>query len=816
MTSWKTFSALVASIALGDRTLHAHDRHGWTARDFDGVRIVVPSETLFGGHGDQDRRDDRPVQRFEIPPGPLADVLEAFTAATGIGVLLPVDSMRAISSPGVSGLFTPERALREILSGTGVAFRFMSPDTVILEFRIADQSVDVVAALPKTAAASPKYTEPLLDTPQTITVVPRSLMDEQSATTLRDVLRNVSGITFQAGEGGTPAGDQMTIRGFSARTDMFIDGIRDMGGYSRDTFNLEQVEVAKGPTSAISGRGSTGASVNLVSKRPTLAESYSGTLEGGNAGDKRTTADLNMPFDPEHGDAVRVNAMWMDGGVAGRDVVQNRSWAVAPSLSLGIAAPTRVLVGYLHMTQHNIPDYGLPWVPANDVPLAAYANGMPPVAQSNFYGLVQRDYEHIENNVATVQVEHDVNGLGTLRNVTQFGSTFRDSVITPPRFASTTSTDIRRTDVKSRDQTDGILANQTTLTGRGRWGGVAHDFVGGLEFARETEVNYARAEVGPDNPTSPNTDLYHPDPNQRYTGAMVLTGAYTDGAARSAAAYAFDTVHMGNWELTGGLRWDLFDVDYNSIASNGIGAPLSRLDTNLSWRAAAVFKPRPNGSVYAGASTSFNPSAEGLALSTSTVNVEPEKSRNYEVGTKWDVLSERLSLTSAVFLTQKTNARTPGVNPGDPPTVLAGKQQVSGVELGVTGSLSRRWSAFANYTFMHSDITASNTPAEVDSALALTPEHTLSAWSTYEVHRGLHMGGGVQYMDAVFRNASNTTIVPPYWLVNSLVAYDVNRHLTLRLNGNNLADTRYVDRMSGGHYIPGPGRSILLSASVKY
>jgi len=455
-------------------------------------------------------------------------------------------------------------------------------------------------------------------------------------------------------------------------------------------------------------------------------------------------------------------------------------------------------------------------VPANNVPLAAYANGMPPVAQSNFYGLVQRDYEHIENNVATVQLEHDVKGLGTLRNVTQFGSTFRDSVITPPRFPSTTSTDIRRTDVKSRDQTDGILANQTTLTGRGRWHGVDNDYVTGVELARETEVNYVRAEIGPDNPTSPNTDLYHPDPNQRYTGAMVLTGAYTNGDARSAAAYAFDTALLGKWELTGGVRWDLFDVNYNSVAASGVGAPLSRQDTNVSWRAAAVYKPRSNGSIYAGASTSFNPSAEGLALSASTVNVPPEQSRNYEAGTKWDVLGGRLSLTSAIFLTQKTNARTPGVNPGDPPTVLAGKQQVEGVELGATGSLTRRWNVFAGYSFMHSDITASNTPPELDAALALTPEHTFNIWTTYEVHRGLHMGGGIQYMDAVFRNTTTTVTVPPYMIVNGLAAYDVNRHLTLRLNGDNLGNTRYVDRTSGGHYIPGPGRSLLLSANVKF
>jgi catecholate siderophore receptor len=236
----------------------------------------------------------------------------------------------------------------------------------------------------------------------------------------------------------------------------------------------------------------------------------------------------------------------------------------------------------------------------------------------------------------------------------------------------------------------------------------------------------------------------------------------------------------------------------------------------VSWRAGAVYKPRVNGSVYVGYGSSFNPSAEGLALTAATVLLDPEHTRTYEVGTKWDVADEQLSLTAAVFSTEKTNARTPGVNPGDAPTVLAGRLAVSGLELGASGRVTPRLTAFAGYSFMHSDIEESNTAAEVDNQFALTPEHTLSLWATFLLPWDLTIGGGTQYMDAVFRNATNTAVVPSYWLINGLAAYEVNRHLTLRLNLNNLTNERYVDRVGGGHYIPGPGRSLQFSSSIGF
>ena len=750
---------------------------------------------------------------FAIAPGALDVALKNFAAATGltIDLRLPADTASMMHSPGATGALSIDAALTSLLEGTSLGFE-RTGSRVVIEVSGVRESVEVTGRI--TGVSTPKLTEPLRDIPQTITVIPRAVMDEQGATTLRDVLRNVAGITFQAGEGGVPAGDQLSIRGFSARTDMFVDGVRDFGGYSRDSFNMEQVEVAKGPTSSLAGRGSTGGAINQVSKAPSLSPVADATMGGGTDSHQRTTLDLNQPLEgfPVRGSALRINAMWNDTDVPNRDRVRSERWGVAPSLGFGAGTSTRATVSYFKLKQDNLPDYGLPWVPANTNPeLQAYANGAAPVDSSNFYGLVARDYEKTDTDIATVDVAHDLGSATVIRNLTRWGRNVRDSVITAPRFvAVNTSTAINR-QFQSRDMTDDIVANQTNLASRFATGSVQHSIAAGVEVSSENSLNYARTA-----PAAPVADLYNPNPNDPFTGAITRTGAYTDGSAASAAAYAFDTINLGSHlELTGGLRWDRFAVDYTSTAVSGEAAAFERVDTMTSGRAGAIFKPRPEGSIYLGFGTSFNPSAEGLSLSAANVGLEPEKTRNLELGTKWDLFRQQLSATAALFRTEKTNSRTPGVNPGDPPTVLAGKQRVEGFEVGISGRLRRWWTAIANYAHMNSTMTASNTPAELDQNLAMTPENTLSLWTTFELPRGVGIGGGAQFMDSVFRNATNTTSVPSYWLLNATASYAVNTHLTLRVNGSNLADTDYVDRIGGGHYVPGPGRQVIVTATVR-
>jgi catecholate siderophore receptor len=797
---WLAVGTLAASTLLGGR-LPALAREGVRA-DFAGDG---PAGALASA---------QPVLRYDIPAGPIEACLAAFETAAGLKLTFPMEAIRGLPSPGVSGVYTAEQALRKLLEGTGVTYRWTGQDAVALQLRLSE-AVEVTA--PAVAPASPKYTEPLRDIPQTITIIPRTVIEEQNATTLRDVLRNVPGITIQAGEGGVPAGDNLTIRGFSARTDIFIDGVRDFGGYSRDPYNVEQVEVVKGPASSFNGRGSTGGSVNLVSKTPQTGATRSLAVGGGSDAYKRATLDLNQPIRGLKGAAFRLNGMFTDTEVARRDAVENKRWGLSPSVGFGLGSSTRLNLLYSHLDQDNVPDYGIPWVPVTAAggPLNDYVGMAPPVESSNFYGLTTRDYEKTKTDVATAIFDHDFKPQLSLRNQFRYGRNDRDSVITAPRFvnpASPTEYTLINRQLQSRDMTDTIVSNQASLLARFATGGSEHALVTGVDFGREDSTNDLRT-----GPTAPIADLFAPDPGDAYPGPITRTGAVNDGQATTSGVYAFDTVHFGpKFELTGGLRYDHFEVGYETKDAAGVVTPFGRTDDLFSWRAGAVYKPKPFGSVYAGLGTSFNPSAEGLSLAATNVNLEPEETRSFEVGTKWDLLAQRLSLTGAIFRTEKTNARTPGVNPGDPPQVLTGEQKVDGVEVGLFGSLGNRATVFAGYAHMWSEIEASNTMGETGNALAQTPEDTFNLWLTYRLPLGLTLGGGVQFMDSVYRNALNTLQAPSYWLVNATAAYPLNRKLTLRLNAYNLADEDYVDRVGGGHFVPGPGRYAMLTLDFEF
>jgi catecholate siderophore receptor len=722
--------------------------------------------------------------------------------------------------------------MKALLAGTSVRAVF-SANGVVLRVGGVSESVEVTAG-PATAS-SPKYTQPLLDTPQTLVVIPRTVLQAQAVTSLRDALRSTPGITLTAGEGGTAPGDNLLIRGFSARNDVYIDGARDPGVASRDTFNVESIEVAKGPSSVTAGRGATGGSVNLVTKSANLQNANEVRLIGGSADQKRATIDLNRRLSDSV--AVRLNGMWQDSGVPGRTDVTQQGWGFAPSVAIGLGRPTTVTVGYQRLQQHNVPDYGLP----GTLPDLAVAAGktVEDLDFSNFYGLLARDHEQLTSDIVTGTVEHRFSPTLSLRNLTRFGRNALDRVVTPPRAASAangagdpgydpTVPQIRRTDTKYQYRDDKTVTNQTDLTWSFRTGRLEHHADAGVELAHDIQPTHAATDLFT-NGRPPVTDLFHPDPTQPYTPAIAPTGASSEAHATSAAVYAFDTMQVNeHLQADFGLRWDHVDVDYRTIAVTGDQAAFGRVDRAVSGRAGLVYKPVKRGSVYAAYSTSFNPSfdgAFGLTLAATGVNsaaLPPERSHNVEVGTKWDV-TNNLFATAAVFRTEKTNAKTTDANTGA--TVLAGNQRVQGVEFGLSGHLTTRWSLFTGLSLMHGTIEDSLVAAEVDRQLSYVPEQSFSLWSTYRLPFDLTVGGGAQYTGGYYftntnalatANAAAIQRLTRYWLFTLMASQRLNAHLDIQVNVTNLANTRYVDRGYTGHFIPGPGRAFVVGPSIRF
>ena len=743
------------------------------------------------------------VMRFDIAAGEVAEVVEAFEKVTGWRVTVSQEGIGNLRSPGVTGVYPPEQALRTLLSGTGVSAHVTGANTAELRLAAVRESINVNE---RPSVVSPRYTEPLRDLPQTITIIPRNVMEQQGATTLSEVLRNVPGMTLTAGEGGTPAGDNLTLRGFSARNDIFVDGVRDLSPQARDPFNMEQVEVTKGPTSAVSGRGSAGGTINLISKAPGLSRILGGSLSLGNADAHRATLDLNTPLKPlGERTAFRLNLLRHESGVAGRDVVNNDRWGVAPSLAFGLGSPTRLIFSYYKLKQNNISDYGIPWVPVTNNALAAYRDRPAPVPRNTFYGYRDRDHEALDQDTATVKIEHDFSDRTTIRNQLRYGRSGRDSIASPPRFAGDDSTTINR-ELRSWIAKDRIWDNQTDLRVDFRTHGIQHRMVAGAALTRENNIRINRTA---DN--SPTT-LFNPNPNDVYTGAITASPYTGDITGKTQALFVFDTARIGQrWEATGGLRWERFDVD----GVNTVPARVVQADKMTSGRAGLIFKPAQQGSIYASYGTSLSPSLEGLSYNTSNTTIPPEKTYTVETGVKWDLLNERLLLTGALFRVAKDNARTPGLLPTDPPQVLAGTQESKGVELSASGSITRSLRVLAAYTLMKGTIIKSNNPAEVGKYFINTPRNAMSSWVTYTA-RKFSLGVGPRYMGQRFGNNINTRRVDGYWTVDGMASYAVSAHLDLRLNLYNLNDAYYFDRLGGGHVIPGPARHLLVSTNFRF
>lgn len=649
-------------------------------------------------------------------------------------------------------------------------------------------------------SSSAKYVAPLLDTPQTITVVPPKLIQEQQALSLRQVLSNVSGITFNAGEGGGGSGDSINIRGFSANSNLQIDGLRDSAQTNRsDTFNIEQVEVIKGPNSVFGGAGTTGGSINLVSKQP---KDQAFTRLGGSLGTDnyyRLTLDSNQPLEGVGQDsAVRINLMGHQNDVPGREQIDRERWGIAPSLRLGFSDATRLTLSAFHQTDDNLPDYGVP---------ALDGKKLAGVKRDAYFGWKNLDKEQIEQNAFTADFEHDFSDHLRLQNLTRYSRTARDTIVSASH-VNTSGVPAGRyrpagPQAYGRDATTEMWINQSNLIGDFEFAGMRHDLVAGVELSRET-LDLKTYNHGLGSALYPRDGYALGNPPGRWNGPVnKATSGYTETTLKGQAYYLFDTIALSErWDLNLGLRYDKIKGDVDKYSGSHVKSESLVSDTNkASARTGLVFKPTENGRIYAAWGNSFNPSAENLAstgggLSKGNQDLAPEKNETWELGTKWELLDKRLELDGALFRVEKSNARE---TMADGSTQLAGKQRVQGVEIGVTGHVTEQWDVFANYTFLDSEtLKAANTTSGIarkGQALGNTPPRSLNLWTTYELPAGWTLGYGTRYVSE--RNVSSSTRakLDAYWVHNAMLGYKVNHNLDLQLNVNNLFDKDYVERV---------------------
>lgn len=737
-----------------------------------------------------------------------------------------------------------------MLATLGMSAAQAAPDAVI------DQSIPAVqvkGATQSQTASSDKFTAPLLDTPKSVTVVSSDVIAQTGAVSLTDALRTVPGITIGAGEGGNPVGDNLFIRGYNAQTDTYIDGIRDAGSQSREVFNLEQVEVVKGPNSAYGGRSSAGGGVNLVSKTAQAYDFNGASVGLGTDKYKRITGDLNRNIG--NNSAFRLNVMAHENDVPGRNVVGGNRWGVAPTVTFGLTGPDRAIISLYHLTSHEIPDTGIPFNNpfSSGANMAKNGNGTPfGVDRKTFYGLANRDFRDTKSDVGTIDLRHEFGPTLALRNVTRYGKSNNDYVWTQPDDSKGNTvlygTVWRRANTRATETR--TFANVTSLTGEAFTAGLKHSFNAGVEFDRETTDRAAYVFTpGTNNPltgtfTCPTsgaetlyncTTLVNPNPNDPWVYTRSLSGALTHVSTKTKAVYAFDTIEIDpQWLLNLGLRWDDFQSTLDTLPTATTAAAHAVVDTSfVSTQAGIVYKPAKNGSVYLSFASSATPpgndGGDGLdGLTAAVQNLQPQRSRNIELGTKWDLLpGGRLSLTGALFKSTMNNAR---VTAPDGTTQNVGRKQVQGVELGFSGKLSPAWTVFGGYTWLDAEIAdngytnTGTTAAPIWTASPFngnrfpsTPKHSASLWTSYAFTKDFTAGFGMSAMSKVYANVNNNKWAPGYARFDAMASYALNKDISLQLNLQNLTDKLYFDKVSSPHYAGvAPGRSATLTANFKF
>ena len=682
-------------------------------------------------------------------------------------------------------------------------------------------------------SGSSKLTEPLVDTPRTVTALPKEVIEDKGARNLRELARQVPGVSITAGEGGASLGSNFNIRGFNARNDVFVDGIRDPGNIGRDVFSVEQLEIYKGPSGTLSGRATPGGAFNFISKKPDLGgDFFEVTTTIGTDDLFRTTIDANQVVTPDF--AARANIMYHDSEVAGRNFAEDERWGGLLSATARVTPGVTVTLDYFRYRLDGTPDNGVPVSRHHGVPFTELG-----VNRKNWYGDLDRDFINEESDVGTATVVAKLTDNVTLTSITRYGENLSDYVSSTPRPTVEPNLNdpnaiLNNIRTAQRRQETELFAHQSNVAVEFDTGPFRHALIAGIDYSHERIDRFSYVGV------NSTTSLFNPDP--RRGGSVAGPNPLFTAEVETIGVYVGDTIHLSDqWIVHGSVRFDDFTRD--QVGVTGAADPnTAKVDEGLfSWNAGIVYKPIPIASFYAAVATAESPigneldsvSAEYNGLNAANAHLPPEETRGIEVGTKWELFGGRMLATAAAFETIKDNARTDRANN----VASLGEFRVRGIELGIAGNITDAWSVFGGAVFLDTEVLDSDDPQEIGRRLSNTPHTQFALLSKYQLTDQLSIGGQAIYQNELYAGhyaallhpiggpANPPNIGPTfyrttsYWRFDAMAEYRFDDHWSVEVLGLNLTDELYYDAIYRAHdtwaYVA-PGRAGYLTVKWQY
>jgi catecholate siderophore receptor len=644
-----------------------------------------------------------------------------------------------------------------------------------------------------------KTDTPLKEVPASVTVVPGELMRDAAMGSIADVLRYVPGTTAHQGEGNR---DHVVLRGNATTADFFVDGIRDDAQIFRDLYNLERVEVLKGPAGMVFGRGAAGGLINRVTKRPVFGHIGAAEFTVGSHSQVRGTVDVGNKINDAA--AWRLNAMG-ESADSFRDGVELKRYAINPTVVLIPSAQTALTLSYEHLRDDRTADRGIP----------SRSGAIFATAPGTFFGNADQSESKATVDGFSAVLDHDLGGGTQVRNsfrATRYDK-FYQNVFANGAVNAAGNVAIAAYNNGNRRTN---FFNQTDVTTKFATGGLEHTLLAGLELGHQDSTNLRTTGFFAGNATSVNVPAINPlatvvrfqpntsDANNRVKGDI-------------AAVYLQDQIALSKqWKVLAGARYDHFKVDFDDQRTLVAPTDLSRTDNDFSPRLGLIWTPTDRSTYYASYSYAVLPSGEQLSLAPNTADLAPEKAINFEIGARWDVLP-RLTLSTAVFRLDRDDVRVADpVNPGF--FVKTGQQRTEGIEIGLQGDVMPNWQVFAGYAYLDGRITKATSSGAAGAKIGLVPDNAFSLWNKFALGGGWGAGLGIVYQGDSYTSFTNTVKLPAFTRTDGAIYYTFADGKTrLALNVENLFDkTYYPTANSDNNISPGAPRNARLTLATAF